>query len=124
MYFTDIQDPAAARDDVALGAWGEDFGDGSTFFEPLLGSAAAHGGSNYGDYSDRVLDRAIGRIDRMPLGAKRARAYSDLSTAIMRSRAPVAVYRLRRRAFLLSPRVTGFSLRPASGVDWGLIGLR
>lgn len=124
VYYTDIQDPRAARDDMAFGAWGEDFDDASTYFEPLLSSAAAHGGSNYGDYSDPALDRAIARIERMPIGPERTRAFSDLSTSVMRSKAPIAAFRLRRRAFLLSPRVTGFSYRPETGIDLGHLDLR
>jgi peptide/nickel transport system substrate-binding protein len=124
VYSTDVQDPRAARDDMAFGAWGEDFDDASTYFGPLLSTAAGHGGSNYGDYSDPALDRAIARIGRMPIGPKRSRAFSDLSTSVMRTKAPIVVFRLRRRAFLLSPRVTGFSYRPETGIDLGLIDLR
>jgi ABC-type oligopeptide transport system substrate-binding subunit len=86
VYYTDIQGPAGGPRRHADGAWGEDFEDASTFMIPLLGSAAAFGGANDGDYANGRTDHRIAAIDRMPLGDARNRAWSGLSTSVMRAR--------------------------------------
>ena len=124
VYYQDIQDPKAARDDIGFASWAEDYSDASTYFGPVLDSASADGGSNYGDFKDPTLDAAIAKIDLMPLGAARVKAWSDLSTQTMETLTPVASFRNRRRSFLVSDRVEHFQFNPTKGNYWGLVSLK
>ena len=119
-YYADVQDPKSARDDIAFGGWGQDYSDAVTFFVPLLASASADGGNNYGDFKDPALDAQMAKINEMPLGDARFKAWSDLSGSVMQSQAPIASYRLRRRPFLLSDRFGNFQYNPAKQTYWGL----
>jgi peptide/nickel transport system substrate-binding protein len=120
VYYTDIQDPKAARDDIGFGAWGQDYGDAGTYFGPLLSSAAANGGSNYGDVQDKSLDAAIDKASLLPIGDSRVKAFSDLSTSMMKDLAPLATFRNRRKSFLVSDRVGNFQYNPTKLNYWGL----
>ncbi len=120
VFYTDIQDPKAARDDIGFGAWGQDYGDAGTYFGPLLNSATADGGSNYGDLKDPSLDAAMAKANLIPIGEARTKAYSDLSTSMMQNIAPMATFRNRRKSFLVSSRVGNFQYNPTKLNYWSL----
>ena len=92
-----------------MAAWEADYPDGITFFEPLLVSGAADGGSNYGDFEDPELD-ADGRPhqrDAARPGAAGRRGPSS-RTSSPRDQAPWMTLFTQKTTNLTSPRFGGY----------------
>ncbi len=86
-YYQSIQDPKN-KDDIAIAGWEADFPDAITYFEPLLSSGAAGGGSNYGDFKDPAFDTEVARINEMPPDPERRAEYGKLSFKHAAKQAP------------------------------------
>ena len=109
-YYQFIQNPEN-KDVIAMASWEADYPDGITYFEPLLVSGAADGGSNYGDFKDPELDAEVARINEMQPGPERRQAWADLSTSLARDKAPWLQILTRNNLNLTSPKYGGLRLR-------------
>jgi peptide/nickel transport system substrate-binding protein len=122
-YYGYISDP---KNKVQLGwaGWGEDYPDAVTFFNPLLKSTSAGGGSNYGQVQDKNLDAQIDKVNLMPLGDARFNAWAKLSTDYTTSNAPWAVYRSNKVPAFVSTRLKGYAYNPTKQIYYNLLWLQ
>ena len=118
-YYQFIQNPEN-EDAIAIAAWEADYPDGITYFEPLLVSGAADGGSNYGDFKDPELDAEVKRINEMTPGPERRQAWADLSTSLARDKAPWIVFVTRNNLNLTSERFGGYHYDSVKSILLGL----
>jgi ABC-type transport system substrate-binding protein len=102
-YYQFIQNPKNP-DAIAIAGWEADYPDGSTYYGPLLASGAADGGSNYGDYKDPKLDAEVKRINQIPPGDERRKAWADLSTSTAKDLAPWLTFVTRNNLNLVSDK--------------------
>jgi len=118
-YYQFIQNPKN-KDNIAIAGWEADYPDGITFFEPLLVSGAADGGSNYGDFKDPAFDAEVARINAIQPGPERRQAWADLSTSLARDKAPWLQFLTRNNLNLTSPRYGNYVYDSVKTIYLGL----
>jgi ABC-type transport system substrate-binding protein len=118
-FFQVIQDPKN-KDHMAFAGWVADYPDGAAFLEPVLLSAAANGGSNYGEFQDPAFDAEMRRIRAMPPGAERRAAYAQLAYATAADQAPWAMLYTQKATNLTSTRYGGYYYDATKGLALGL----
>jgi ABC-type transport system substrate-binding protein len=106
-YYQFIQNPKN-KDAIAIAGWEADFPDGITFFAPLLSSAAAGGGSNYGDFEDPEFDARVAEINQMEPGMERRVAWGELSHDTAAEQAPWINFYTRNNLNLVSENLGGY----------------
>jgi ABC-type transport system substrate-binding protein len=119
VYYDTIQNPKT-KAQFGFAAWSQDFPDAITFFQPLLHSSAAGGGSNYGQFKNPQVDKEIARISKLPSGEERNAEFAKLSTQVMQEHVPWAVYRNRKNVSFTSNKLGGFAWHPAKNFYYRL----
>jgi ABC-type transport system substrate-binding protein len=118
-YYQFIQNPKN-KDNIAIAGWEADYPDGITFFEPLLVSGAADGGSNYGDFKDPAFDAEVTKINEMPPGDERRAAYGKLSFDTSANQAPWITFYTRNNLNFVSPKYGGYYYGAQKTIGLGL----
>ena len=118
-FYQFIQDPAN-EDHMALAGLVADYADGGAFLEPLLLSATARGGSNYGDFQDAAFDAELARIRALPPGPERRTAYAQLAYDTAAEQAPWATLFTQNTTNLTSPSYGGYFYDATKAMALGL----
>lgn len=101
--------------EVAMGwrGWGADYPDPSTFFEPLLASAAARGpgAQNVSFFTDPILDGLIEAAQRQTVPSKRQALFLAMERRVA-DQVPLVPTYTSRRLHLWQPWVGGYRPHP------------
>lgn len=105
--------------DLCERTWTADYLDAGSYLRPLFDGTTieATENTNTSYLDDPRVNARIVRIDRMPFGAARARAWAKLDVDVMRQQAPVIAFQVVNQRDFVSRSFGCYLYHPVYGVD-------